>query len=207
MKIQILSAVLLVTFAILFQSCSTNSNNSAEKEIKPQATISDTVLFKYVLGSSKQDVEKHTKYLLKNKEIKSYTTKILTMNIQTEKARFEESGYPCMIYLDEDSIPALMSFIFHNDTLVSQRFYTYGKSASFNKLSELYGKPESTSRGSYRHLGDKAINTMDYSGHKVLSFEKISLIGKMNTELTALEEAKKDEEIKKNKEKSEKMGW
>lgn len=204
---KILSVILSVAFAVLFQSCSTGSNNSVEKEIKPQASISDTVLFKYVLGSSKKEVEKHTNHLLKNKEIKSFTTKILTMTIQTEKARFEESGYPCMIYLDEDSIPALMSFTFYNDTLVSQRFYTYGKSLSFNKLSELYGKPESTSNGSYRHLGDKAISTKDYSGHKILLLEKISLVDKMNAELTASEEAKKDEEMKNSKKKSEKMGW
>ena len=197
--------LIYVFCAVFFISCGNATNPSTE--IKPLAIPSDTVLFKYVLGDSKAKVETHTNELLKSKKIQELITRELTMSYAGHRTNFTEKGYPCIIYIGEDSISALMSFKFYNDTLLTQRFYLFNNSPSYTELTNLYGKSQSKNETISWNIGDKAIHRTDYSGHYTLSFEKISLKKRMEIEKRNVKADESTNLKKSNKEKSKNMGW
>jgi len=153
-----------------------------DKKIVGSALPSDTVLFKFVFGQTKEEVDNRINYLVKEGSIKPYTTKILTMSHGGFESKFKEEGYPCVLYFGGDSIPALMSFNFYNDSLMAQRFYMYNKSPSFFKLDELYGSDYETDypteskaeNTTFRSVGDKAIFIVNYARHYTMNIEKMS---------------------------------
>ena len=201
---------------LLFLSCKNrNVEMEAEAEIIPLAIPSDTVLFKYVLGESKTKTDIHTNELIKSKTIKPSTTKYLSMSLAGQKVNFTESGYPCVVFMGEYSIPSLMKLFFYKDTLLRQRFYMYGESPSYSELEKLYGNSKTNEypiegdrdKTTFWSIGDKAIYTSGYLGHYVLNFEKMSSKIRMERDIKDEDIARRTKMKESNREQSKEMGW
>lgn len=207
-----MKSILLVFVALSFFSC---KGKNAEPEIIPLAIPSDTVLFKYVLGESKAKMDVHTSELIKSKTIQSFVTKNLSMSLAGQKMNFTERGYPCVVFIGEDSIPSLMSLFFYNDTLLRQRFYMYGKSPSYFELEKLYGKSKMNDypiegdrdKTTFWSIGDKAIYKSSYLGHHSLTFEKMSSKIRMVKDVEDENNIRQAEVKGRNKERSKEIGW
>lgn len=167
---------------------------------------SDTVLFNYKLGDSRAIVEKHTDSLIRAGVLQELTTKVFEDQYLGYPVKFKEEGYPFVLYVDDQSAPAMLCFEYYKDKLFRQTILYTGLFLR-KSLSKQYGEPyqniptiddysieekSNISPYSFWNKANKAIYILSFGKYDVLVYEDILAKIDMNKEQKQREEREKD---------------
>lgn len=168
----------LLLLSVIFISCGKTKTHT--EDIQGTALPNDTIVYKYKLGDSFENVNKHTESLISHQVLKPFTE--LTIRRAGTQEDFKIEGYACTLFVGSDSIPSIMSLVFHNDSLLRQEFFMYNR-FPYKELINLYGSPKivkgyplesNKDLTTFWSIGDKAIYVADDAKSYTLYIEKIS---------------------------------